>query len=43
MNEQWICLDCGKDKTADEMITEVPDLVAESGALVGSCKECCHA
>ena len=36
----WVCLDCGNAKTRDEMATSVPDLVAESGAWVGSCKEC---
>ena len=36
-----ICLDCGKPKVAEEMATVVPDLRAEeSGAYVGSCKEC---
>lgn len=40
VDEAWICLDCGEDKTVDEMATEVPDLTAESGASVGSCKEC---
>ena len=37
----WICLDCGEDKTIDEMATETPALQhAITGQRAGSCKEC---
>ena len=36
----WVCLDCGERKPADDMRTVVPDMVAETGEAVGSCKEC---
>ena len=38
--DEWVCLDCGKSKVVEEMATVVPDMVAEAGASVGSCKEC---
>ena len=36
----WICLDCGEHKLVDEMRTMTPDLRAETGEWVGSCKDC---
>lgn len=37
---KWICLDCGQSKTAIEMATQTPDLTAETGESVGSCRKC---
>ena len=38
---ECICLDCGNDKTIDEMATESPALQhAITGQRAGSCKEC---
>ena len=42
----WVCLDCGDQKNAEDMATEVPDMLTDddapggAGASVGSCREC---
>ena len=38
---EFVCLDCGEDKTLGDMATESPDLShALTGQRTGSCKEC---
>ena len=39
-DQGWICLDCGESKVTREMATYTPDLTAETGESVGSCKKC---
>ena len=38
---EFVCLDCGEDKTLEDMATESPALKhAIPGQRTGSCKEC---
>jgi hypothetical protein len=39
--KEFVCLDCGEDKTLEDMATESPALKhAITGQRAGSCKEC---
>ena len=36
----WVCLDCGRGKSLDEMATKVHAMQTVDGRPVGRCKEC---
>ena len=39
--DEFVCLDCGEDKTLEDMATESPDIWhALTGQRTGACKEC---